>query len=923
MPSIEASIKLYEDFTQRLAAVDNAMNRTIAIMERLRAQMQMAVRLQIEVGNAVAELQRVKELLAALGPGNAIQLSVNSEQVLQQLRTVRQQIGAEYGASVLEVRLATSDFAAQLATIQSSLPALQLSIRLDTAEAIRSVANTRDEIQRGIGVIVAVMRVDIPDLPAQLAAIRAAVPPISITAALNAGEALRAASLLGVQLQTRIGTITAEVRIELPESAAVRSQLHSLIHGLGSNRAAAIRVSVTLDTARALHQATLLRSQIEARIGTITARLNLTLPATLDSLLRTLITTVDRLRLLVNRMLGSRGGGSGGGAGSGGRNGSGGLGGGIGLGGLVGGYLSMSGIKALGEATIGGAMEQQKMIDMFIARTGDAEIGTAMFEKFKDDALKAGQDVNKSLQSTLSFFSATQNTDQLTALNRQVKQLNAFDSAGNGIEGAAFALKEAMSGDIVSLAERFNMSKTDIRAFKIDELGKTGDIDGFIKAFDKLLEKQKMGQAAFEQMMESPAKQMETLGNNARSMLAEAGAAAVQSLMPLITELNAAFQAGKFDPFFASLSAGLDWVVRGGMILLDTVTAVYNFFNDNWKNIEPIVYGLVAAFAVWEAGTLAVAAAQGIAAIATGTGTAAIFLQTLATSGLSAAWATLNTVMKANIFIFIASAILALIVYLYQLWQTNDQFAAAMLRAWNVILGFFDKIPLFFMRVGYGIADAFGYAKVASLKILEDLANGAIDRINGLIKKLKDIPGVTLDTIGYVEFAASEAVREEAARQSRDAKLAAKESALSAKAGEREADVQKFLKDREDKRAAAEKKSKDEEAAAKAGAGSAYNFDDWNKRADAARTPYAADDTLKKVDKVGKIEKPIDISKEDMRIMRDVAEMKNIQNFVTLTPTVQVKTGPVNSEAHVDSIVKKIGIVLAEEVASSAKGVYS
>lgn len=54
--------------------------------------------------------------------------------------------------------------------------------------------------------------------------------------------------------------------------------------------------------------------------------------------------------------------------------------------------------------------------------------------------------------------------------------------------------------------------------------------------------------------------------------------------------------------------------------------------------------------------------------------------------------------------------------------------------------------------------------------------------------------------------------------------------------------------------------------------------------------------------------------------MRDVAEMKNIQNFVTLTPTIQVKTGPVTNEANVDSIVKKIGNILTEEVASTAKG---
>jgi hypothetical protein len=51
--------------------------------------------------------------------------------------------------------------------------------------------------------------------------------------------------------------------------------------------------------------------------------------------------------------------------------------------------------------------------------------------------------------------------------------------------------------------------------------------------------------------------------------------------------------------------------------------------------------------------------------------------------------------------------------------------------------------------------------------------------------------------------------------------------------------------------------------------------------------------------------------------------MKNIQNFVTLTPTVQVKTGAVTNQANLDSIVTKITKKLNEEIASTAKGVYS
>lgn len=80
---------------------------------------------------------------------------------------------------------------------------------------------------------------------------------------------------------------------------------------------------------------------------------------------------------------------------------------------------------------------------------------------------------------------------------------------------------------------------------------------------------------------------------------------------------------------------------------------------------------------------------------------------------------------------------------------------------------------------------------------------------------------------------------------------------------------------------------------------------------------------IDKVKKVGKIEDKVDISSEDLKTMRDLAEMKSIQNFVTLTPTVSVTTGPVNNGADIDTIIARIEQTLEEEITSSAAGVYT
>ncbi|PNQ78866.1 hypothetical protein [Paenibacillus sp. F4] len=587
--------------------------------------------------------------------------------------------------------------------------------------------------------------------------------------------------------------------------------------------------------------------------------------------------------------------------------------------GMAAAYLSMQGLKELFSATVGGAMEQQKMQDMFVARTGQEDVGKAMFGRFKKNALAAGQDVNESLQGTLSFFSATQNVDQLDKLNNLAQRLNAFDSAGNGMEGAAFALKEALSADIVSLAERFNMGKSDIRASGIVDFAKKGDIDGFIKGFDKLLESQKMGQKAFDTMLASPAKQLEIMKNNARSMFADAGGAATKSLLPMIQMLNNAFKQGKFDAFFANLSKGLDWVVQNAIKVFNVLSQVYGFISSNWQNIAPIVKGVAAAFVAWNFAMKSVGITLGIIKFATGTSTMAIFAQTLATRGLSAAWATLNTTMKANVFIAILTVLVAIVTWMYEVYTTNDMVAAAMLLKWNEVLNFFDQVPIFFTKVGYGIAQAFMDAKASVMQTMQDMINGVVNGVNDMLAALNKTGMIEVQYVDQVRIADDSKIAADKFRNETAAKIAAKEAAAAAKARKRQDDTMDYIRKRDMDR-------RKQNAAANPKADKPFDFTKWNAAADAAKKANAGDDKKKnvgKVDKVGKIEDKVDISSEDLKVMRDIAEMKSIQNFVTLTPTVQVKTGDINNGADVDTIIKKIGDHLEEQFVSTAQGVYT
>ena len=64
------------------------------------------------------------------------------------------------------------------------------------------------------------------------------------------------------------------------------------------------------------------------------------------------------------------------------------------------------------------------------------------------------------------------------------------------------------------------------------------------------------------------------------------------------------------------------------------------------------------------------------------------------------------------------------------------------------------------------------------------------------------------------------------------------------------------------------------------------------------------------------------IADEDLKFLRDVAEMRYVQNFVTLTPTVAVDA-QISEKVDVDEVVTKIEKKLEDEFTAAAEGVYN
>ena len=238
---------------------------------------------------------------------------------------------------------------------------------------------------------------------------------------------------------------------------------------------------------------------------------------------------------------------------------------------------------------------------------------------------------------------------------------------------------------------------------------------------------------------------------------------------------------------------------------------------------------------------------------------------------------------------------------------------------YNWIANLVDKLKLCWQRAGVAIAGYMGDMKVNVLTILQNMVNGAIDIINKFIGLLNKIPGVSINAVEQVTFATTAKAENEAAKQARADALNKYESDIKAAQAQRDATYSAAKKELADATAALFKtyaNAKAEAAQAKTNAATNWNVDSAN----GAGTNDVG--KVGSVDSVGKIESDVNIADEDLKFLRDVAEMRYVQNFVTLTPTVAVEA-QISEKVDVDEVVERIESKLEDEFTAAAEGVYN
>lgn len=389
------------------------------------------------------------------------------------------------------------------------------------------------------------------------------------------------------------------------------------------------------------------------------------------------------------------------------------------------------------------------------------------------------------------------------------------------------------------------------------------------------------------------------------------------ALFATAEETNAKF--AEMPMTFAQLwQSGLNAVQQAAMPVLQATAKGATAIHDNWSTIAPVLVG--------------VATAAGVVAIALAAQAAATWIAKAANDGLVAS-------LLSNPLTWIAVAIGFVVSMIYRWIQSVGGISAAwliaknyILTAWSAIqIGFMtgvfavqnwlDTMNLKFQTIGASIANAVGDMKVNVLTIIENMVNGAIGLLNGFISSVNMIPGVAIDLVDKVSFAAGAAASNEAAKAARASELSGLQSQIEANAAAREAQLSQMRAEAEASQAnrLAEIAAAQQESSYASSSGiSTGDIPAW-------------DGEIGDVGKVGtvgsvkKIDGDVRLSDEDIKLYRDLAERRYMNNvkLETLAPQINI-TVPKGSGDNIseDDLAMKLKAVLVKQQAAHATAAH-
>ena len=421
---------------------------------------------------------------------------------------------------------------------------------------------------------------------------------------------------------------------------------------------------------------------------------------------------------------------------------------------------------------------------------------------------------------------------------------------------------------------------------------------------------------------------------------------ALIAFQPVLQRLNDLANSEAFQTFIQGAIEAMATLANILLNVFDLAVSIGTFIGDNWSIIAPIVYGIVAALTAYIAISAIVAAINGVMAIAEGVKAAAQMMATGATFAETAAQQGLNAALMACPLTWIIMLILALIVVIFAVCNAIAKMTGIANSGFGVITGGVNVVIQFFKNLGLTVANialgignaiaalasnmmtAFHNAICSIQSWFYNLLSTALSVIEGICAALNKLPFVEFDYSGI-----SSAADDYAAKASEAAGNKEDYQSISDAFNEGFTTFDAF---------------QDGWASDAFNAGAAWgdgvadkvsnfslsdvfgqtdipNVGDYTSGFANAIANSGVGDGIGNIDdNTGKIKDSLDITEEDLKYLRDIAEQEAINRFTTAEINVDMSgmQNTVNSGDDIDGFMTKLTDSVNEAVDNMTEGVH-
>lgn len=420
---------------------------------------------------------------------------------------------------------------------------------------------------------------------------------------------------------------------------------------------------------------------------------------------------------------------------------------------------------------------------------------------------------------------------------------------------------------------------------------------------------------------------------------------ALMAFQPVLQRMNEIANSEAFQGFVNNAIEVLSMVAGIALEIFDLLVGVAEIIGENWSWLSPIIYGVAGALAVYygwllltKGAEMAMAAVHGIVAVAKGIMAAATMLVTGATWAETTAQYGLNAAMYACPIVWIIILIIALIALFYAAVAAMNKFAGTSVSAtgiicgafmvalafignifvalWNLVVDVFVLIYNLVATVANFIGNVFTDPIGAVCRLFFDLADTVLGILQALASAIDAIFGSNLagsvqgwrDSLGsWVDETFGKGDEVMAKMNADDMKLGRFEYGAAWDAGYSFGEGI-------------------DESIANFDPSSLFdtNVPDAGDYADLSNYGAGlAGDVGDIAGNTGAIKDSMDITEEDLKYLRDIAEQETINRFTTAEITIeQTNHNTVSGKMDLDGVVDGLTGAVNEAVDIIAEGVH-